>query len=74
MEVLVLRNLGLSSLGDKLKLPNLRYLDVSHNHLADLKAFLDFLARSPKLEVLSMNNNPISLLPDVLDKVTLAFA
>jgi Leucine-rich repeat (LRR) protein len=41
-EVLVLRNIGLSTL-DGINLPNLRYLDVSHNNLSNAESCFNML-------------------------------
>jgi len=73
VEVLVLRNIGLTSL-DGINLPNLRFLDVSHNNLSNLESCMSMLRRSPALEVLLIHNNVVTLLPSFYDRVRRSYS
>ena len=64
----MLRNIGITHL-NRLVVPHLRYLDISHNSISEWETCEAFFNRTPLLEVLLINNNAVSLRENFLEKV-----
>lgn len=69
-QVLILTKCDLKSkVISSIELPNLRYSDVSNNNMADLSPLLDCFSKSPNLEVLIIDNNPVCSKPAIRERV-----
>lgn len=70
--MLILRSLKLQKLDDFV-LPKLQYVDLSQNLLKTVKACLAMFKHSPYLEMIKLQDNPVTSKPSYRSKVLASF-
>ena len=59
LEVLQARNIGLKKIGEFKNLARLKWCDLSHNQISDLKEVVKFFSRTVFMETIDLSDNPV---------------
>lgn len=69
LEVLILRNIGMSKVSEFKVLPKLKFCDFSKNKISDLGACVKLFSRTPLIEVIILTDNPVTAKTNFREKI-----